>query len=238
MKSLKYMLLLALMFACFCTISNRVFAEDSSFDLEEMLEEDEESFVKNIKISSSVKETGKRPIKCFDVNENGMIAIGCADYIEKTVSIYTSNGDFQYGYKFESYGDFGVEFKGDFLMICFVREDIAVEVDFNGTIRSVSKIKNTKENNSHWNNTVRATKRYVGETEYILQNDSRVLDLFSSSYSKLIVKDSHGERIVYDAGSLQFVSFIVKIIVFLLLPMSVVFLVVLKRNRDSKSIDS
>ena len=79
MKSLKYMLLLALMFACFCTISNRVFAEDSNFDLEEMLEADEESFVKNIKISSLAKETGKRPINCFDVNENGMIEIGCAD---------------------------------------------------------------------------------------------------------------------------------------------------------------
>ena len=159
MKGLKYMLLLALMFACFCTISNRVFAEDSSFYLEEMLEADEESFVKNIKISSLAKETGKRPIKCFDVNENGMIAIGCADYIEKTVSIYTSNGDFQYGYKFESYGDFGVEFKGDFLMIYFVREDTAVEVDFNGTIRSVSKIKNTKEN-------MATLGKYVGAKSY------------------------------------------------------------------------
>ena len=181
-----------------------VLATNMGFSTEVLPEDDIDTFLKNINISFFEDEPSKTGIKCFDVNENGVIAIGCSSSDIKTVCIYTNDGDFQYGYRFNCSGDFGVELYNDNLIVYFVRSDVAIMVNSMGKVESILKIKNTSENNYYWNHFVFSTKRKVGDMEYMLRNDMGVFNLFALSYSQLWKTDATGnEQLIYDANSTQ-----------------------------------
>jgi hypothetical protein len=64
------------------------------------------------------------------------------------------------------------------------------------------------------NHFIHSTKRTVGETEYVIDNYPRILNLVTASYSQLIVKDENGTEItVYDAGSMQLFNVIITAVV-------------------------
>ena len=180
------------------------FAMNTGFSTEELSEDQRNIFLKNIHLSMLADEPSKKAIECFDVNENGAIAIGCSASDNKTVCIYTSDGNFQYGYSFECSGSFGIEMDKNNLIIYFVRSDIAIAIDPTGEVESILKIQSTSENNSYWNDSVFSTIRKVGDTEYRLKNDMGILNIVASSYSQLIVVNSAGEEtILYDVNSSQ-----------------------------------
>ena len=190
---------LMILFLAMCA-SVDVFAMDTGFTTEPMSEEDTNTFLKNTNISLLTREPQRKAIECFDVREDGMIAIGFGSY----VCIYSSDGVFQYGYSFETNGKIGVELNESALNIYFVRSDVAVAVNPKGEIRSVETIQNTTQNNSYWNHSVYLTKRKIGEMEYVLQNDMGPLDFFASSYSQLAIIEGNGKtRIIYDVNSEQ-----------------------------------
>ncbi|MDD7635688.1 MAG: hypothetical protein PUJ55_01975 [Clostridiales bacterium] len=214
-----------------------VFAINIGFSTEPLPEDDIDTFLENVNISMLADEPEKKAIACFDVNENGEIVIGSRDSDNKTVCVYTSDGDFQYGYSFECSGSFGIELDKNILYIYFVRNDVAIAVNPMGEVESIRKIQDTSENNSYWNNSVLLTRRKVGDNEYILTNNMSVLNVFASTYSQLVTINKNGEEsVIYDVGSTQFpnmVAIFIGAIVFIGLAVFVVIWQFIKLNRST-----
>lgn len=189
-------------------------AMNTGFSTERMSEEAVNTVLESINLSMLTDEPPRRPIKCFAVNEEGTIAVGSSRDNNRTVCIYNSDGVFQYGYSFENYGSFGIELDKNVLNIYLVRSDIAISVNSAGEIEDVLKISNTSENNTYWNQHVFSRRRKVGDAEYVIKNDTGILNAFDSSYSQLVVIDKNGEeRMIYDVSADKIANMIVAVVV-------------------------
>lgn len=212
-----------------------VVAMNTGFSTGTLSKNDIETFIENVNISILENEPQRQAIECFDVDEEGTIAIGYSDSQNKTVCIYTNNGDFQYGYSFECSGKFGIEIHNRVLNIYFVRSDVAIAINSKGEIESILEIKNTSDNYNYWNNHVFSTKRKIGDNEYILKNDMGIFNVFASSYSQLIITNKNGEKsIMYDVNSTQFSNMVIKfigVLVFICLVIAIVFGQFIKQKR-------
>lgn len=178
------------------------FAMNTGFSTEPMSKEEAMHFLQSTNISVLKNEPKEETIEYFDVNENGLIALVFFGIVEKTIGVYTSDGIFQYGYKFNSYGSVAVEWDGDNLNLCYVRSDVVVSVNPQGEIEGIREIQNTFENNSHWTKSVFSNEKTVGGTEYELKNDMGILNAMSMNYSQLVATKTNGDVIIiYDANA-------------------------------------
>lgn len=204
MNRIRYMVSIILLLFLLVIGEVEAFAVNTGFSTESIPEEDAAVLLRNVNITMLTAEPQKKSIECFDVNEEGRIAIGCGSSKAKTVCIYSSDGIFEYGYRFDCSGSFGIELDSDVLIICLVRSDAAIAVNSAGEVESVLRIQNTSENNSYWNEHVYSTVRKVGDVEYALGNNMGILNVFASSYSQLTATDINGEaRVLYDVNSTQ-----------------------------------
>lgn len=236
MRCIRYIFTIILLLLLLVIGGVEVLAMNTGFSTELLPEDDINRLLKNVNISMLADEPPKKTIECFAVNEDGVIAIGCSSSENKTVCIYTSDGVFQYGYSFKCSGNFGIELDKSVLNIYLIRSDIAIAVNSVGKVESVLKIQNTSENNSYWNDCVFSTRRKIGDTEYFLENDMGILNLFASSYSQLITTNKSGEEnIIYDVNSAQFSNMVVVVgvIVFICLVVAVVIWQFIKLKRDA-----
>ena len=193
----------------FFTNALEVSALNTGFETKEMTEKEKETFFSNCSISSVKTPPTKGGIRCFDVNEDGLIAIGMG-FGEKTVCVYTSQGEFLYGYTFEGGQSFGVEWDGEYINIYFVRSDVIISLDSEGNVLDAKIVKNAKDNNTHRSTLLHSTKRTVHDTTYLIRNDMGVFNWIALSYSQVVVVDVNGvERIIYDVNSTQLVKTIV-----------------------------
>lgn len=207
MRYIRCAFMALLLFAILANTEVKVSAMSMGFTTESLPEDEVSSFLKNTNISVFHAEGERKSIDCFDVNENGAIAIGCSDFENKTICIYSNNGQFLFGYRFKCNGEFGVEFAENDLVISFVRSNVAMAVNHMGEVVEIQKIQNTLENNSYWNNHVFSNSRKIGDSEYSLKNNLGIFNVFTSSYSQLIVREANGEeRILYDVNSAQFLN--------------------------------
>lgn len=143
-------------------------------------------------------------ICCFDISEEGLIAIGFDDSFGKSARIYDMNGNFMYGFLFECSGSFGLELNGENLTICFMRSDVAATFDENGVCISLEEIQNTTENESYWRKNLLSAEKTFGSKDYVLKNNMGILNIFSIAYSQLVEIDSNGyERMIYDSSNAQ-----------------------------------
>lgn len=206
-----YWIWISILSVCLFCISIQAYADErQGFVTEEMSIDERERVLTNINLSLSNVEFSKKAIVCFDVNEQGLVAIGTEEGEHKTVCIYSDTGNFQYGYRFETSGSFGVELNDEVLNIYFVRGDIIVSIDSRGEIQNVSRICDTSENNTYWNKFVRATHRDIGNYQYVLKNDVGILGIFASSYSQLYRIDENGNQLlIYDANTIQFFNMLI-----------------------------
>ena len=232
MKTIKkvfVLLIVLLLLSNNCFLS---YAINSGFELEPISNELELQIQDNTDISVFEQEMLGNTIECFDVNDNGMIALGTNNSGQKIVSIYNSQGVFQYGYQFNCSGSFGVEWDTDNIIIYFVRSDIACSVNPLGEIQEIVEIKSNSNNNSYWNNRVFSTTRTVGNVKYRIQNDFGILNIFSTSYSQLVIQDSNGqEKIIYDVNSQQLIKMIVEFVMVLSIVLIVLFVLIKKRTK-------
>ena len=204
-----------------------VYAMETGFSTEAMPDAEKDKFISNVNIMVLHSEPQKRGIKCFDVSDEGLIAIGTSNSEQKTISVYTIDGDFQYGYTFHSNGSFGVEWDGDNLIIYWVRSDVAVCVDREGEIMDAVRIQNTVENNTYWNHSVFANERTVGDYNYSLKDDG-----IFGAYTQLAITNGDGEEsILYEVSSEQFAEWIVIIIGIVLFVGAAVFVLVRETNK-------
>ncbi len=206
----KYLLLsfLLLIFSFINVID--VNAMNTGFLTEELSEEIKTTFVSNINISPLKEEPVKREVLCFDVNEQGMIAVGQKGSQKKEVCVYTPQGEYLYGYAFNCTQSFGVEWDEQYINIFFVRSDVIISLDLDGKVLDVKGLSNTVDNNTYRNSLLHSTKRIVGDTTYLIRNDMGIFNWIASSYSQIITVDAMGtECIIYDVNSMQLTNMIV-----------------------------
>ena len=198
-----------------------VCASDGEFATESLSTDTENLFLNNIELMIIDHEPEKRSIECFSVNNDQNIAIGFSNFDNKTICVYNRYGEFQYGYKFKTSGKFAVEWDESNIGICFARSDVRLEVTPEGDFVEIAEIRDTIENNTHWNNILYSTKQTLDDTEFVIKNRIRVFDVFSSSYSHLIAIDEYGnETTIYVADSTQTVAniaIILMVVVFVFL---------------------
>lgn len=207
MRYFRRISIVLLLLAILANVGVKVSAANPGFSTESMPEDEISSFLKNTNVTILDSEPERKPIDCFAVNENGEIAIGCSDFENKTICIYSNRGQFQFGYSFRCNGDFGLEFAGSDLVIYFVRSNVAMAVNHMGEVLEIQEIQNTVENNAYWNSHVFSYSREIGDTEYSLKNNLGMFNVFASSYSQLIVREVNGEeRILYDVNSAYFIK--------------------------------
>lgn len=178
-------------------------ALNTGFDTYEKPAEEKASFISNINLSLITEEPAKKSIECFAVSDNHMIAVGQENLgmsRKKTVSVYSSDGVFQYGYTFGCYGAFGLEWDNENLNIYFVRSDVILSVTPSGEVLDALEIQDTKHSNAHMNDLLNSNKRKIGDTEYALQIDLGFLRFLATSHSKVIATNENGETsVIYDA---------------------------------------
>lgn len=229
MKIRRILLMLVIVSVFLCNENKSVLAMDTGFTTDNMELEDQKIFLSNINLSLITQEPPKNIITCFDVNDNGLIAVGTEDSAKKLVSIYTSDGIFKYGYVFDCEGSFGVEWDDNNIIIYFVRSGVAALFDEKGKNIDLKVIQDTIDNNSYWNHSVFSTQRTVNESQYTIKNNMGLFNIFSSSYSQLIRADTKGHiNIIYDVSREYTVKFIMISIIVILFVVFVFSLLMLK----------
>ena len=182
----------------------QAFAMNGGFSMTWMDAKAQQEFLENIALRRIDDAPRKTAIECFDVNENELIAIGTEIAEKKYVSIYNTEGMFQYGYVFQSSGAFDVQWDKDYVLIYFVRSDVAAAFDDQGTCIWMQRIEDTAENDAYWNHIVRARQKEIGENRYLVRNDMGIFNLFASAYGQLIKFDETGnETVLYDVTAMQ-----------------------------------
>lgn len=209
----KYLILsLALLSVLFAN-PIKVNAVNTGFDTNDFPTEQKASFISNVNLSTISKEPAPKTILCFDVNNDHLIAVGHEALNKKMVSVYTSDGTFQYGYIFNCSGSFGLEWDNENLNIYFVRSDLILSVTPSGEVVDVLEIQDTQSNNEYSNELLYSTKRKIGNTEYSIESDiGAFLDFFASSYSQIVITNENGERsIIYDVNDEQLFNMVLSI---------------------------
>ena len=219
----KYLITFVLLFVCIIGCGINAMAMETGFVTEEVSEEDKEQFKNKKTFTLVTLEPEKESIRCFAVSDDGLIALGIDKFsftTEKAVYIYNSDGEFQYGYTFTTYGTFGVEFNGDCLDIYFVRSELIYTVDRSGEIVNIRRAPSSKENSNYYIYVVDSTTKKIGETTYTIRNDLGAFrNLFTTSYSQVVLTNGDVENIIYDVSELhrsrQTVNYIVLFVVFM-----------------------
>ncbi len=218
MKSKRlYVIVVLLLTFIFCC-NFFAYALDNGFSTESLTINEINTFLNNIELMAIDCEPEKRAIECFSVHSCEKIAVGFSDSNNKTICVYDCFGEFKYGYKFKTNGSFAIEWNKGNIVICFVRSDVILELTQEGTFVKIAKIKNTIENNTHWNNILYSTEQTIGNTKYVVKNKISLFDVFSSTYSNLIAIDEDGnESTIYAADSSLFVVNIAAIILMIVI---------------------
>ena len=73
-------------------------------------EAEKASFVDKLSLELISNDENKSGIQCFDVSDDGTVAIATGSGNHCAVYVYDSQGTFQYGYRFSCDGDYGVVF--------------------------------------------------------------------------------------------------------------------------------
>ena len=193
------------------TNATEVNAMNTGFSTEELSEETKISFMSSINLSQLSTEPKKSGILCFDVNEQGMIAVGQNGAQDKEICVYTSLGEFLYGYTFSCSQSFCVEWDEQYINIYFIRSDVIISLDSDGRVLDIKRVQDTIDNNSYRNSLYSMT-RTVGNTTYLIRNDMGILNWITSSFSQIVTIDATGtESIIYDVNSMQLTNAIVTI---------------------------
>ena len=204
-------LLFALLFGLFTNVIE-VNAMKTGFLTEELSDEVKNTFLSNVNISPLTVEPVHRGILCFDVNKQGMIAVGQKGAYSKEICIYSADGTFLYGYSFDCSQSFAVEWGYDSINIFFVRSDIIVSLDSDGCILDIKKVPDTLENDTYRRDLLYSTIRTIGDTTYLIKNNLGIFNWIATSYSQIAIIDINGtEQIIYDVSPNQFSNIIIAI---------------------------
>ena len=206
-----------------------VAAMNTGFSTAPIAEERRQAILSDLKLYLLTEEPPKDSIRCFDVNEAGVIALGLAGG-SPTICVYDQSV-FQYGYRFVTPGDFELEWDGDHLLLYLVRGNIVVELTPQGKGVAIEEIQDIPTNKQYWRQLDTVDQCTVGDTVYSLEKG---IAFFEPSYSQVIAVNAAGEKtILYDVSCEKLPSFVMGVIVILLL-IGVVVLVVVRSIANAK----
>lgn len=192
MKSLKIILFAQIVILVLLTFSFSASALSTNLDIES------EKPDSGIPVQLLTKEPAREPINCFDVNENGLIAVGMEKTDDITIMVIDTDGVFQYGYEIKAVGSYAVEWGDEDLNVYLSRNNEIISVNKDGIITGSARVKNGTENDNYLRNTLGSTVKTVGEKEYrIKAGDSSFSFPGSGNFSRLTVTENGNERILY-----------------------------------------
>ena len=224
-----YLFLIFMIVLVLCSNIIVVNAVNTGFSTEKLTKEEQTTFESNVMITLLTEEPDKRSILCFDVNENGLIAIGQKGDYGEQICVYSSVGEFIYGYSFETSGSFGVEWDNERINIYFARSGIIISVDSQGKILGFAKVQTTNENNRYVSELLYSNERCVGDSIYSIRNDMGLFNLVAMSYSQIVITDANGsENIIYDVNSNQ----ILKTVAFCIIVIAIIIIAVVCIARE------
>lgn len=223
-------LLICMILACgVCLIP--VNAASLGIVTESLSEEEKAAFADKLSLEQILNDENKSGIQCFDVNEDGTVAIATGSGNHCAVYVYDSQGTFQYGYRFSCDGDYGVVFCENVLSLFFLRGDTFAFFDASGRCIDAQKVTNPEQNHVYFKEILNRTVKEVAGRIYALERDLNLGD----SYSRLVVSDEQGETtLIYDAGSDHIVAQIIGVVLVILFFTVVITGLIKKRSMDCK----
>ena len=193
---MKYKRCLSLALILLFLMSFSLFTSVTAIASSDLTEDEINKGLSNVNIILLKEEPSKKNIDCFDVRNDGTVAIlQERSSNRRVICVYDNKSEFLYGYEFTTTGSAAIEWNGDLLSIYLIRSEIIISVDSNGNVIDVSEYELTSEQNSHMNY-LTSSQREVNGTTYILQNDG-IAKFLGTSYSKLVVKDGNGAETVF-----------------------------------------
>lgn len=139
-------------------------------------------------------------IVCFDVNEDGRIAVGYTRMTETAhIGIYNEQFEFMYGCSFHIYGDYGLMWDGADLAVYSVRENMIFILNEEGVI-GLKTGSDALDDVTVLYSGFQAAQHTVNGRTYRLSNGGGLFDLTAGSYSKLEVEENGEMRILFDAS--------------------------------------
>ena len=151
--------------------------------------------LENLDVKLLGQEIIERSICCFDVNEEGLIAVGLDESrSRRRVQVYDAAGYYLYGYEFSCSGSFWVEFEGDNLTIYFVRGQLLATFTPEGQCVSVKTYRGSA------GDALYVTQKVCGSKTYRMERDIG----FHYVFSRLTVTDADGAKItLYDETAIH-----------------------------------
>ena len=227
----------------FCCLS--VFLQALAFDasalkttlaIREITGEERVKITKNIQVTlvTSEDEVERFPIVCFDVRDDGMIAIGTKKHLTSDCVIYVYKDDvFQYGYSLDLDSSFAIKWTDDFINVRSNRGSFIFALDPNGQVVKMWDDKRAEVNFDRW-------EKVVGEQTYFMRNDFEnelfnVMGFIGTAYAQFCVTNAAGETtILYDVSARMLPRMTIAVVAFGSFAASAIISVIIQACRKRK----
>ena len=168
-----FAVLVLILYGCMglCMVSAR--AATTGFSTTACSDEEKAAMIDAINLEVYTEEYLVSGIQCFDVKEDGVYALAFGADSNSRISVYDSDGSFQYGYKFNATGDFAVEFYKDDVAIYFLRGDVLAVYDPAGVCQEIRKVSSTKQNHIYSKEILDRVYKRIPDKEYFLEQIGR-----------------------------------------------------------------
>ena len=167
-------------------------ATSVNFETSICSDDEKEAFIEHINLQPVCEDNNEMSIQCFDVHLNGNYALAFGKGSNCNVYVYDPNGVYLYGFRFDSLGAYGIQFRGDMLEIYFVRGDSIAVIDETASCIDVQKVLTTRQNLLNERKLLDCCSKELNGKTYVLERDLDIGD----SYSRFVVINKNGERTV------------------------------------------
>ena len=204
-KKIRLMMLLFLL--CY-SINTIGYAENNGEFFDNFLDDSSLQHISEIHLERINQEPWKDRIRCFDVDERNYIAIGTKQGSDNYITIYDSDGYYQYAFRFENIYGFSICWRDEnIVLFCSQIEfDVLFLIDPYGDILDVYEIQDEGMKTSNGVIFSKQREKTINGYTYSLEPNRGIRGLFyqlTSSYPKLIRADDQGNKtIIYTADSI------------------------------------
>lgn len=205
MRKVRLLLLVCILFVCGVGLIT-VNATTIGLQTYSLPEEEKTEFIEGLDIERLDNDDQKSAILSFDVRDDGTVAIAIGGGI---IYVYDQSGEFQYGFRIDSNGDFGIEFQNEMLAIVFIRGEFVALFDSTAECVDVQRASNLNQHLPRILEILDRTVKEVAGKSYVLERDIEV----GAGYSRFVKIDEHGERtVLYDVTTNHKISQVLLIV--------------------------
>lgn len=163
---------------------------ESTLTLQPMSADEQVRFLQNVSLVVWQEDYAGRAIECFDVREDGMVALGFSrPRGGKYAAVLDVDGAFLYGYVFQCTGSFQLDWTDEGLGIIWVRSNVLAVFDESGACLSAQEIDMNTATSRYLRQLDQRTRTAAGSV-YTLGSDGR-----------LVRRDTQEAEIVLHDGS-------------------------------------